>query len=133
MLKQQMNLPPGARVIQIPREEDRAFRKFLIDRCPESVRNKMREGLSSGPKRGGAAHAIRYFGADEVKAIGMRVAPLLEKLELQCPRLIAWLGATQFANDYRILKAFDDWAAIAATNPLILLDHGVVIVDGENR
>lgn len=133
MFKPEMTLPPRARVVQIPRAEDNAFRKFLIDHCPEQVRHRIKDGLTNGPKPHGAAHAIRYFGADEVRAIGLRCVPLLHRLELRCPRLIAWLGASQFANDYRILKAFDEWAAIEnGRDPAAQMSApAVVVTDGQ--
>jgi hypothetical protein len=107
-------------VVFIDSAVDAAFRKALMDGVPPNLRNKMREALAATPDRGAAAHSIRYFGA-ELPEIKNQVAPLLielnrvlsERFGLQ--GLFDWLDATNFGNDYRMIKVFHAWSEMIKT------------------
>lgn len=99
----------------IERQHDAAFRKALIDGCPDQVRPKMREALAVIPQPGAAAHSQRYFGP-ELPAILVRSAPLIDEIDLlllksfNLPGFKDWLVLTGFGNDYRMIKAMVAWA-----------------------
>ena len=102
-------------VVFIDSVVDAAFRKALLDGVPPNLRGKMREALAATPDSGAMAHSIRYFGA-ELPEIKNQVGPLLielnrvlsERFGLQ--GLFDWLDATNFGNDYRMIKVFYAWS-----------------------
>lgn len=104
-----------AGVTYIETAHDQAFRKALLDGCPPQIRGKMREALAVVPLPTASAHSKRYFGA-ELDAILKRTAPLVDELDvlmitrLNLPGFKHWLALTNFACDYRMIKAFAAWA-----------------------
>jgi len=102
-------------VVFIDSAVDAAFRKALLDGVPPNLRGKMREALAATPDSAAMAHSIRYFGA-ELPEIKNQTAPLLielnrvlsERFGLQ--GLFDWLDATNFGNDYRMIKVFHAWS-----------------------
>ena len=107
-------------VVFIDSAVDAAFRKALMDGVPPNLRSKMREALAATSDSGAMAHSIRYFGA-ELPEIKNQVAPLLielnrvlsERFGLQ--GLFDWLDATNFGNDYRMIKVFHAWSEMVKT------------------
>jgi hypothetical protein len=102
-------------VVAIRSDVDAAFRKALLDGVPVSLRSKMIEALAATPGKDAEAHSRRYFGA-ELKAIMDEVHPLLFFInkflteQRQLPGLYDWLNATNFGNDYRMIKVFKAWS-----------------------
>lgn len=101
---------------------DAAYRKALMDGVPLPLRAKMQEALSAIPNKGSAAHSMRYFGK-ELDAKLRIIGPLLDELEdfVRLDRKLSdlkrWLVVTGFANDYRMIKVFAEWAELRKTEP----------------
>jgi hypothetical protein len=107
----------GDGFVHIDAAADWAFRKALIDGCPEQIRPKMREALAVIPGKRAAAHSKRYFGK-ELPAILERCNALIDVLDkfnserLNLPGFEEWLRTTGFCNDYRMIKALNTWATM---------------------
>ncbi len=107
-------------VVFVDSAADAAFRKALMDGVPPNLRSKMREALAATPDRGAMAHSYRYFGA-ELPEIQKQTEPLLielnrvlsERFDLR--GLFDWLDATNFGNDYRMIKVFHAWSEMVLT------------------
>lgn len=108
---------------------DAAFRKALMDGVPPQLRGKMQEALAAIPGKGAAAHSIRYFG-NELPAIKQRIGPLLIELNhvltrsFRLPGLFDWLDATNFGNDYRMIKVFSAWSDMVVAEKRAKFIHG---------
>lgn len=102
-------------IVWIDAAVDAAFRKALMDGVPANLRGKMREALAALPDKGAMAHSVRYFG-DELEDIKAKTSPLLIELNrmlsesFNLPGLFDWLNATNFGNDYRMIKVFKAWS-----------------------
>jgi hypothetical protein len=102
-------------IVWVDAQVDAAFRQALMDGVPPNLRAKMREALAATPDKGAMRHSIRYFG-DELEDIKRRIAPLIIQLNktlsesFRLPGLFDWLNATNFGNDYRMIKVFKDWS-----------------------
>ena len=102
---------------------DQAFRRALMDGIPPPLRGKMREALAVVPSKEAQGHSVRYFGP-KLADIKNRIAPLLIELNRflsesrNLPGLFEWLDATNYGNDYRMIKAFLAWAEMAKTPSL---------------
>jgi len=102
-------------IVAIRSDVDAAFRKALLDGVPVSLRSKMIEALAATPGKDAEAHSRRYFGA-ELTAVMNEVAPLLFQInkylseQLKLPGLYDWLNATNFGNDYRLIKVLKAWS-----------------------
>ena len=100
----------------IDRDSDERFRKALLDGVPPSLRSKMREALAVTPDpHRDYAHSCRYFG-DELQTIGERIKPLSVALDRRFPGLCDWLIMTGYTNNYKMVKVFDAWAHMKASN-----------------
>jgi len=102
---------------------DQAFRRALMDGIPPPLRGKMREALAVFPGKQAQGHSVLYFGP-KLADIKNRIAPLLIELNRflsesrNLPGLFEWLDATNYGNDYRMIKAFLAWAEMAKTPSL---------------
>lgn len=108
-------------IVWVDSSADLAFREALLAGVPINLRSKMVEALSATPDRGARAHSARYFG-DELESIANQTAPLLFQLnkylteQLRLPGLFDWLNATNFGNDYRMIKVFKAWSEMTLSN-----------------
>lgn len=102
-------------IVWVDSAVDAAFRQALMDGVPINLRAKMHEALAATPDKGAMRHSIRYFG-DELEDIKRQTAPLLIQLNktlsesFNLPGLFDWLDATNFANDYRMIKVMKEWS-----------------------
>ena len=108
-------------IVWIDAAVDAAFRKALLDGVPISLRAKMRDALSATPSADSMEHSVRYFG-DELESIKMQVKPLIFELNkllssrFALPGLYVWLNATNFGNEYRMIKVFRAWSEITVSS-----------------
>jgi len=110
-------------MVFVDRRTDEAFRHALNSGVPPQLRGKMREALAAIPHKGAMAHSQRYFG-DELADIKNRIAPLIIWLnqylsEHNIRGLYDWLDATNYGNDYRMIKVFAAWADMIKTPGII--------------
>jgi hypothetical protein len=102
-------------IVWIDAKADAAFRQALMDGVPVNLRAKMREALAATPDKGAMAHSIRYFGS-ELEQIKAQIAPLMMELNrmlsesFNLPGLYDWIDATNYGNDYRMIKVFKAWS-----------------------
>jgi hypothetical protein len=108
-------------IVAIRSDVDAAFRKALLDGVPVSLRSKMVEALAATPGKEAAAHSKRYFG-EELPAIVAETNQLLFFInkylseQLKLPGLYDWLNATNFGNDYRMIKVFKAWSEMRVSS-----------------
>lgn len=109
-------------IVWVDKAVDEAFRKALLDGIPRHLRPKMVEALAATPQKDARGHSERYFKG-ELASIMAEVAPLLFEINRylteQCrlPGLYDWLNATNFGNDYRMIKAFKAWSEMKVGKP----------------
>lgn len=116
-------------IVAIRSDVDAAFRKALLDGVPLSLHSKMREALAATPGKDAEAHSRRYFGA-ELQPIMDEVHPLLFQInkhlseQLRLPGLYDWLNATNFGNDYRMIKVFKAWSEMTLPPRIVSRSNG---------
>lgn len=101
----------GKRHIRV--EVDARFRKALL----EAVRTDggatatfhIRNALDSGPRRGGALEAMKFFGNELDLKLAL-TAEIVDALEISVPGFKKWLYLTGFGNDKTMIKGFVAWA-----------------------
>jgi hypothetical protein len=99
---------PG--VVQIDRESDMRFRKWLLAACAPGARVLMKRALDAFPQRRGRERSTAFFGLEELDAILARTNPVVEECEKHCPGIAHWLTVTGYANEPAMIKAFAAWA-----------------------
>jgi len=113
-------------IVWIDAAVDAAFRQALMDGVPVNLRAKMREALAATPDKGAMAHSVRYFG-DELQEIKAQIAPLMMELNrmlsesFNLPGLYDWLDATNYGNDYRMIKVFKAWSEMVLSKPKVIV------------
>ena len=106
---------PG--LVNVEARADRRFRDAILTLAPEGPRRRFRDAFLNGPKPNGRRHAMEYFGANLFNILA-RTIPLVEQIDILLATRGAdgfneWLSVTGFGNDYRFIKALDEWAQMA--------------------
>lgn len=95
--------------VQIPADEDKAFRSFLLGASPWPVRIMLSDVLADGPMPDGAKKAAAYYKF-ELQNVLIKTVPVVDELEWFRPGFKRWLDATGFGNDRRVIAAFAHWS-----------------------
>lgn len=99
--------------VHITRRVDNNFRGFLLRASPDAISVLFAECFANGPRRGGAAETLKYFGGDTAHPGLLSTVPVVEECERYMPGLMNWLAVTGFADDLDMVKAFMRWAELA--------------------
>lgn len=96
----------------IERRADNNFRGFLLRVSPFEVGALFTTCFANGPRRGGAAEALRYYENNPQHPEILSTVPVIEECERFMPGIQQWLGETGFGDDLDMIKAFARWAVI---------------------
>ena len=105
----------------IRKEVDEKYRRGLkeaVRHAGETARFHIRNALSNGPSAGGAAEAMKYFGAE--LDIKLKIsAGVVDGVEVSLPGFKKWLEMTGFGNDKTMIRGFVAWAEFVACKPRV--------------
>lgn len=115
------NLPVGQNISafsqggksHIRKDVDDKFRRMLTEAAARqanaAARFHIRNALTNGPSRGGAAEAMQFFGTELDLKLAL-TAEIVDALEISAPGFKKWLQLTGFGNEKTMIRGFVEWA-----------------------
>lgn len=107
-------------IVLVRSDIDAAFRNGLVACAPPGIAQRLRIVLSGSPDLHGRRAAEAHFG-DDLAEVTMRVAHLAAWLDAafvqnwQRDGLLDWLDKTNWGNDVKLIRVFDDWSMMRVT------------------